>query len=238
MHKHTLLTLVTAVLAGGALALPVARFIERRRYDYREIEALIGLYRLIDPVLPLPPMRGWVISPDFALLLAGQVRGKQRILELGSGTSTLISAYVMCAQGGGRIISLEHQPAFAQATRDLLAQHNLSPYAEVIDTPLTDYQLGGKRWRWYDLSCVGALRDVDLLTIDGPSQHNNLIPMIRYPALPLLWETLQSGAHILLDDAKRRDEQRIIDVWKRDFALEELPMPDTEKGAALLVKRG
>jgi len=213
------------------------------RASYAQTEAYLALLHHLKPRLPLPPMRGWAISPDFGRLLLGLALRQQprAILECGGGTSTLIMAYALESLGQppqGQIISLDHEVRFAQATREELAAHGLSGYARVIHAPLKPHPLEGQSWAWYDTDAlpVPPADGYDLLLIDGPTQHANPQPMVRYPTLPLLYASLAQGAFILVDDAARPDESQAVARWLAAFPLEDLPTPDTEKGARLLRK--
>lgn len=213
------------------------------RASYVQTEAYLALLHHLRPRLPLPPMRGWAISPDFGrLLLRLTLRHQPRaILECGGGTSTLLLAYALERLGQlpqGQIVSLDHEACFAQATRDELDAHGLSSYARVIHAPLKPLSLEGRAWAWYDCGAVPPppAQGYDLLLIDGPTQHGNPEPMVRYPALPVCYAALAEGALILLDDAARHDEAQAAERWLSSFALEELPTWDTEKGARLFRK--
>lgn len=54
-----------------------------------------------------------------------------------------------------------------------------------------------------------------MLIVDGPPGRVN--KDARYPALPLLHERLNPGAHVFLDDATRPDERRILTQWLAEF---------------------
>jgi len=232
-------------LAGGFLlaqrgAQPSRQQADRqRRVDYRQIEALSALREHLNLREPLPPMRGYAISPDFAVILLETLRDHKprHTLELGCGVSTLIGAYTLEQyELEGRITSVEHQPAFAQITRDNLARHGLSAFVQVVDAPLVLLR-GLHRWRgrWYHAPSIPA-DAIDLLVIDGPPQYQNPSPLARYPALPVLFGRLSPGALILVDDADRAHERRAIRRWLREYPLIEVRRFDTEKGTVLLRK--
>ncbi|MBC8099940.1 MAG: class I SAM-dependent methyltransferase, partial [Armatimonadetes bacterium] len=60
--------------------------------------------------------------------------------------------------------------------------------------------------------------------------------MARYPALPILFECLRVGALIVVDDADREDEQRMVARWLREYPLRVVDRPETEKGTVVLEK--
>lgn len=205
-------------------------------YHYRATEALLGLYALIQPRLPLPPMRLWVISPDFAVLIVQTIRAyrPQVIVELGSGVSTLICGYCVEAQGSGRIISFEHEANFADVTRANVRAHGLDGCATVIHAPLTPLADQPNR-RWYDPRMMADLPGIDLLIVDGPPEGINA--MARFPALPSLIDRLNPGALLLVDDFMRPDEYAMVRQWVEAYDLDVIAIYANEKGAALLRRR-
>lgn len=247
--------LVGLVLAGLQLALfwwlhrrltaaearQTAAMIRRAERDYEQVEALLGLYAVLPVRTPLPPMRKWAISPDFARLLVETIRNErpQTVVELGAGTSTVINGYALEVLGrGGQIVSLEHLAPFAERSRSLLAEHGLDQIATVIHAPLVAVTVNGETWRWYNPAALVELPDsIDLLVVDAPPQAGNPQPMARYPALPLMLERLSDRAVILVDDAARDDEQAMLKRWLAEFDGFVLTEIETEKGAAILKRR-
>src|SRR5262245_57933148 len=109
--------------------------------DFRQVEALTGLYALFPVRAPVPPSRGWAASPDLLLYLTSVVvtRRPRVVVELGSGLSTMWLGYAMEKSGhSGRIVSLDHERGFAERTRSLLQGHGLAERAEVRYAPLID----------------------------------------------------------------------------------------------------
>lgn len=240
-----LAAIVGGVTVGYGLALRermavIEKLDRQRRVDYRQIEALSALRAHLPLRAPLPPMRGYAISPDFAVILLEIIRDyrPQHIVELGCGVSTLIGAYANEVYNpDGHIISLEHQPAFAQFTRDNLDLHDLDKFATVVDAPLRNLDVL-HRWRgqWYDRAALPLETPIELLVIDGPPQYRNPNRLARYPALPMLYDALVDGALILIDDADRRGERRAVKRWMKEFPLLHIRHYDTEKGTLLLQK--
>jgi predicted O-methyltransferase YrrM len=224
--------------ASKAVSRPM---LDRRLADtsfqlYRQLEARYVLERLLEPVRPLPPLRGWALSPDIAVELVERVlaRKARRILETGSGVSTLLFALAIQKSGGdGRVVAVEHDEQWAQHTRRLLEHHGCSEVAEVIHAPLAQVHVDGDPYDWYQSERLDAIpADIDLLLIDGPPASTG--PRSRFPALPLLRHTLAPDARVFLDDAKRDDEQAIVGEWIERFGAEMVAMHRHEKGSAEL----
>lgn len=229
---------VTKVLAKTA-SLEGERTRRQADRTFRQLEALQNLHQLVGVRRALPPSRGWALSPDLLVVYVEEIlrRDPRYVLECGSGLSTVWAAYALQRLGGtGRVIALDHDAVFAEKTRALLAEHELTELAEVRHAPLTPVDLPGDSWQWYDPSALKDVHDVDVVLIDGPPKPSAV--QARYPAVPLLRELLAPGAVLLVDDAAREDEQAILQRWVAEWpelTCEQLPY---EKGAARLVVPG
>jgi len=190
------------------------------------------LYSVLNIPRPLPGMRGWAISPDIGWIYVSHIFENQprTIVECGSGVSTLLAGYSLKRLGGGKVIALDHDQAFAQTTARHIREHGLEDYAQVIFAPLVPHTDEGQEFLWYDLSHI-KMPQIDLLLIDGPPGH--LQTRSRYGALPLLKQHLHGKSLLLLDDTQRTDEQEIITRWMNQFPLERQDLK-AEKGAVLL----
>lgn len=182
-----------------------------------QIEALLALYAEIRPSHGLPPTRGWAASPDFLRLLTKFVLEShpKSVVECSSGLSTLVLAACLKMRGDGHVFSLEHDPEFAEKTRNLIQLHGLETWATVIDAPLKELSLPGWRGQWYDIAGLPPDVVIDMLVIDGPP--HTTAHMARYPALPVMINRMKPGTIVLLDDADRDSEQKAGALWQRDL---------------------
>ncbi|WP_295991383.1 class I SAM-dependent methyltransferase [Rugamonas sp.] len=201
---------------------------------YRQIEALRGLELELDLKKSLPALRGWAASPDFLLEIVRHALDEKprTVVECSSGTSTLVLARCMQLNGGGKVYSLEHDPAYARQTRENLVRMGLSDYAEVLDAPLRPLELDGARWSWYQHGVLPAGLPIDLLVIDGPPMNTG--SLARYPAGPALFGQLSASGAVFLDDAARAEETAILARWKLEFPQLEQGSRYCEKGCAVL----
>lgn len=202
-----------------------------QRILYRQVEALFALYGQIDFNAPLLDMRGWATSPDVLGVLLRWIQRERPavILELGGGRSTLVSAYA-CQQNGGHVYAIDHDADFAELAREEIAAHGLSDHATIIHAPLVEHRIDGEAWAWYDMAHLPDLPPIDLLFVDGPAQHNHPQSMLRYPALPLLAGLLADVALIVVDDADREHERRVVARWRTAFKLTVLQDLSAEYG--------
>lgn len=211
---------------------------EERIFQDQDIQDLQFIQSAIQPVHPLPYFTRWSSSPALAARLIGLIKAHrpQRIVELGSGVSTLVMAYAVRQAGAGEVISLDHDAVYADITRANLKAHGLSDVARVLDAPLADVNTSRGRRTWYDLSALGDLKDIDLLIVDGPPRKSG--PDSRWPAYDLLQSRLAPGAVVVLDDTARRDEQASVDSWSaaaRPGGVLRIP---SRKGVTILTMPG
>lgn len=242
-HKRAMRNFNTAIKARTNAvsktlsAISVREGQQTRRYAdrlFRQTEALQSLHHLLDVRHSMPASRGWAASPDLLLTYVEEILARKPsvVVECGSGLSTVWAAYALERCGGGRVVALDHDADFAEQTRVNLAEHGLSGFAEVRHAPLVDVELPGGTWHWYDPSALKDVQDVDVVLVDGPPKTTGT--QARYPAIPVLRESLAPGAVVLVDDAARDDEQAILQRWVAEWpelTCEQLPY---EKGAARL----
>jgi predicted O-methyltransferase YrrM len=191
--------------------------IKLQRGNMRELEGLHQLFGGFTPRAPMPPTGHWALNPTDLLALLHLVERRQPavVVELGSGTSTVWMAYAV-ERYGGRIISLDHDPEFAQRTRTMLRTHGLDAVADVRDAALLPVTIGDAGFDWYDLTALSDVDSIDLLLVDGPPGSTG--PLSRYPALPLLRARLAPGATVVLDDTSRADERETLRRWLAEDA--------------------
>jgi predicted O-methyltransferase YrrM len=144
------------------------------------------------------------------------VNRRRQVVECGSGNSTVYAARLLRRIGEGHVTSVEHDAEWAAVTHGLLERENLQDLVTVVHAPLA----GG----WYDRSRIPALRDIDLLVIDGPPAHERQVERARQPAYHHFAPSLAPGATVILDDAWRHGERLVTRDWQqasgRRFSLE------------------
>lgn len=203
----------------------------------RQLECLQALYHDLRFAASLPPTRGWAASPDFLLHIARHARSAkpEHMVECSSGISTIVLARAAQLNGTGHVYSLEHDPVYAQKTRDELSRQGLQDHATVLDAPLEKHGIEGVEYVWYRIAGLPLPASIDCLVIDGPPA--SVQKEVRYPAIPLLSGLLKPSARIFLDDAGRPDEQAIVKAWGDKFGWTNTPFVQAEKGIAVLYKQ-
>lgn len=158
------------------------------------------------------------------------LHGRRRVVELGSGVSTVLLARLLtqrCAPGGFRMAAVEHDDGWAQWVTDQLDRESVGHDVVVIHAPLLPHGLAERGVSWYDEVAVAAGLDralqgglIDLLLVDGPPAYATGYGLARYPALPVLQDRLAPGATVVLDDVERPGEQEVLRRWERETGLE------------------
>jgi predicted O-methyltransferase YrrM len=234
---------ISATFVGGVVVILLLE--ERRRAQnrqeealktlgdtYSQIEALLSVRSEVDVHEAFPATRGWAASPDYLRELIRLIRehDPQQILEAGSGVSTVIAALALQKYGDGQIIALENGEEFADNTRRYLQLHGVQSNATVVHAPLKKHSVDGRECAWYEMAATEG-KQIDLLVIDGPPALEE--SEARWPALPLLWDQLNPGARILMDDGDREGERRVIEDWSKRYPIQKTYLP-LEEGAYLL----
>jgi len=202
-------------------------------WKVKQLEAMMNIFHVLPLESPLPSMTGYAVSPDFAALVLKKLQGGEieLVVETGAGASSVVIGHYLKKKGHGRLISLEHDPFYAERARKNVADHNLEEYVEIRHAPLVSVSIGEEAYKWYDAAVWQDISSIDLLVVDGPPVGTN--QSARFPAVPLLLNHFSQNVCVLLDDAKRADEEEIAKKWESDWNMT-ASQHDTEKGAVEL----
>lgn len=203
-----------------------------------KIQAIGELQKLLPFRAPLQPMTGWAATPELAVTVLRQIiiNKPERVVELGSGVTTLINGYALEKYNpDGKLISLDHDSQYAEITRQEIKQHGLETYVDLRIAPLIDITLNGESYKWYDLSRFNPHSKIDLLIVDGPPVST--IKFARYPALPLLADHLSTRCRIIIHDTNREEETEIVNRWLSEFPEFTADIRETDKGITVLSRQ-
>lgn len=193
------------------------RHVDRASIDtVRQVEAAIQLLDRVDSSEQrYPESGGFAMNPDSLLLLSDLIlkQRPKKILELGSGTSTIWTG-IFARTVGAKVISLEHLDKYLDQTAQMIADFDLADIVDLRLAPLNEVDVEGSSTQWYDKQALRGINDIDLLVVDGPPESSGPAP--RYPAFPILRERLSSGALIVIDDFHREQEAQMVETWKKD----------------------
>lgn len=146
--------------------------------------------------------------------------GRQRIVELGAGSSTVLLARLARERPGATVDAVEHSERWAGWVAEQLTSEGLDDVARVHHVPL---QAGTATDAapWYAAAALlEALGDapIDLLVVDGPPAFAPGEGQARRPALPALEHRLAGDAVVVLDDLARPGERAVLEHWERETA--------------------
>jgi len=154
---------------------------------------------------------------------------RRRVVELGSGTSTILLARLLRQRwpaGGYRQVAVEHDAAWAGWVTNQLEREGLSEGTTVVLAPLVPHARAAQGLAWYDDDILRQGLDqvlggdlIDLLIVDGPPADTAEKVLSRYPALPVLAARLAPGATVVLDDVERPGEQEVLRRWEHESEL-------------------
>lgn len=154
-------------------------------------------------------------APLLLALLEWLPRSQGAVLECGSGLSSLVLATAIVPSR--RLISIEHDPAWASLVRAAMSRKLLAR-AELVIAPLRNYGY----FEWYAIDSLELPGHIGFVMCDGPpgSTYGG-----RYGLGPLLRDRLSPGCIVLLDDTQRPEERAIMNRW-----CEELPATIVHEG--------
>lgn len=140
------------------------------------------------------------------------------VVELGSGSSTVLLARLL-RERGGHLQAIESHPGWADWVTGELEREGLTAHAEVSWVPLGPSPLASDGLEWFDASALEEAlgsTQVDLLLVDGPPADGPGQGLARHPALPAFDPRLAQHAVVVLDDVVRRGEQAVLAGWEQD----------------------
>lgn len=179
----------------------------------------------------------WLITGYLGQFLARLVRQANRrsILEFGAGTSSLVFATALAQAGGGRLTSIEHQPEYS---RDAWARVEAAAAVDahlVVSPLLLRASRHGLMYGYYGSARQLAARaPFDLVLIDAPpGKYGRDSPLYQ------VYDLLDAGAIVVLDDAGRPAEQTACRRWLDTFPGLELVLFDEQgRGTAVFRHNG
>lgn len=211
---------------------------------YAQLESLSWLQRSLRINGQLPPLRGWASSPDVLLMLHSWIKTNRPlcVLEFGSGASTIVIADALRQNGIGKLFSFDHSDYYGTQTLERLKAEGLEVWVDLRIGELESWTRehlnpadAEKQSRWYPVSLLGGIENVDLLWVDGPPGATCLFS--RYPALPALADKLSANAEVWMDDTIRQEEKDICEKWAKDHGFE-VEYYALEKGLGRLRRSG
>jgi hypothetical protein len=198
----------------------ILRSIIRSSRSIHDVSSLVQLRPLLKNYIPFSSM---AMSPAEIAKICNDVciNNRKKIVEFGSGASTVFIAKIMPKDS--LLYSVDHDEKWLAIVSGWLENEGLRDRVVMIHAPLEQMQVGTHHGKWYKRSVLEAslpADSIDCLIVDGPpagaSGHE---AMVRYPAVPVLKSSLAPNCTIYLDDAVRKGEKRIAEIWGQELGI-------------------
>lgn len=171
--------------------------------------------------LPYLPFNGGALRPICIAYILNEIIINQRkkILEFGAGLSTILMARLIKRNNlDVKIVTVEHNKEWVSIIEGYLKNEDLLPHVSIIQADLKEMETPLGKVNWYDYETV--LKGVenkkfDLITIDGPPANGRKIRYSRFPAFINMHVFFEEDFCLILDDANRKGERKIIKSVKK-----------------------
>ncbi len=192
-----------------------------RQKSYIEIENLVKEkdWKSYDlSFLNRPSFGRWSMEEDICRFIGRvcETLRPRRVLEFGTGLSTLILAHEVSKRNIEKVWSIDHIRDFAGYPKDILARRGQGDLVDFRCFPIRLTSLAGKLLQFYSIP-KGFFKEtgpLDLVIVDGPPYYYNG----REAALYTVYPHLSPRGLLLLDDAERKHrEQLYLKNWKKYF---------------------
>ncbi|MCM2267365.1 MAG: class I SAM-dependent methyltransferase [Elusimicrobiales bacterium] len=154
------------------------------------------------------PGEDLAMDPAACKFMAAFVRalGAKKVLEFGSGFSTLMMARELAAQEGNYLLSIDDSPRYSALAREAFETSGCQAKVEFRLAPLRPRFYGPRLLSSYSLpkGLLEALGPFDLVLIDTP-HHDFGREAIFYDA----FKAVMPGGYIVMDDANREPAEKI-----------------------------
>ncbi len=205
---------IRAMCYGLASALTVGLqlrlILDGERDSRQEIRDLWGLSHAMTDGRPWPPPGGWALGADAIAWLLRELHSRNHhvVVELGPGTSSVILG--SCGNDL-ELIGIEHDKRFVDSVAKQLSLHSLDTYRlESIGLKPRIHE--NRTVQWYDDSILDVVPEqIDVLIVDGPPNWTG--GGNRSPAWHVLKHRMPNGSLLVVDDAHRRDERKMLERW-------------------------
>lgn len=195
----------------------------------RSDESLSLQYDLIALSVLQPLLSGFIpltssaMRPAALQLLANEaiVNSRRRVVECGSGISTVILASAL-RETGGTLISIEHDAVWMEKVRQWICDRGLGNIVNFVHAPLQQVTIRDKIVVWYDTTVLDQQMSgevFDFLVVDGPPAYQSGEEYRRAPALDYFFEYLHDSCAVVLDDINRSAECEIAQSWSSNYDM-------------------
>lgn len=170
------------------------------------------------------PMTSMSLRPYvLAFLLNEMVINKRKsVIEFGAGISTILLARMAKMLSiSPKIVSIEQDPEWCQVIDGMLKEEGLEDKVTLLHIPVEEKKNLGVLNHWYQedilRQSLKGYGKFDMVIIDGPTAYNDQLELSRFHAIPFLQGMFNDNHVIFLDDANRKGEKKVMELWKKEF---------------------
>jgi len=182
--------------------------------SYDDIKKLIeesNLYQIPQNFNPT----GWELSGGSCKFLAYLIKetGAKKVLEFGSGYSSIVIAQELKKENNGKLISIDNSMLWSQKVESQ-ENRNLGKIAELCVFHLKARIYHKKLLIFYDIpkNFYEKYSKFDLVLVDGP--HHDVG---REAAMYDCFEQVKKGGIFIIDDSSSDHMQKTIRKWQKGF---------------------
>lgn len=190
-------------------------------------------------VIPFAHPGARALHPDACRFLGQLVAALRpaRVLEFGSGFSSLVIAGALGRPGGGRLHSIDHSPAWSARARAMAEEVGVGARVDFHVFALGLRRYGGLPCVFYRIPDAfhGGRDPYDLVFVDGPGHEVG-----RDGALLEAFPRLADGGYVVLDDFNSAHVRRSLALWRARFpgALAVAELPRVGNGLGVIARVG
>lgn len=180
----------------------------------------------------------WAMDPASCRFLAAFTRAlkARRVLEFGSGFSTLMMAREISGTEGNFLLSVDDAPGYTAMAKEAFETSECPAKVEFRTAPLKPRFYGPRLLLSYSLpkGLLDALGPFDLVLIDAP-HHDYGREAVLYDA----FSAVAPGGYLVVDDANRADMERsYLRAWQAAYgeAIDPIMLEGIGNGLCVIEK--
>jgi predicted O-methyltransferase YrrM len=180
----------------------------------------------------------WALDPASCRFLAAFTRSLEatKVLEFGSGFSTLMMAREIAAREGNYLLSIDDSPKYTALAKQAFETADCPAKVEFRTAPLRPRLYGTRLLLSYDLpkGLLDAMGPFDLVLIDAP-HHDYGRESVFYDA----FSAVAPGGYLVLDDVNKTGmEREYVDAWHAAYegAIDPIMLEGIGNGLCVIEK--
>jgi predicted O-methyltransferase YrrM len=166
------------------------------RESTKNIEDLLVLHSALKSDIHLKTLGGWALEVRSIILLQRLIKllRPKRVLEFGSGASTIFLGLQLSKDAHANLVTIEHDSYYANLINSFLKMNDLNNVRTVL-APIDN--------GWYSRESLRDLPTFELVIVDGPLTNRSL-------GLDFMKEHSDAGTVFLIDDFGSMESEGLV----------------------------